>query len=168
MVPKGRLELPLSRKRRIKSEMYDAESIDGAVPVPISECIIYQGPRSRDGYGICGHKNKKVIWAHRKAYEDFYGEIPDGMIIRHLCDNPLCINPKHLAAGTHADNVMDRVKHGRSAEGERNGRSKLTVKQVRFILSHPEISGAELARKYGVWKHVIYRIRSGSIWACAR
>jgi hypothetical protein len=53
-----------------------------------------------------------------------------GLVVRHTCDNPLCINPDHLLIGTHNDNVQDKVNRGRQAKGTHNGRSKLTEPEV--------------------------------------
>jgi Fe-S-cluster-containing dehydrogenase component len=64
------------------------------------------------GYGIIYH-NKKTILAHRISYEIHIGKIPEGRIICHHCDNPGCVNPAHLYAGTYQDNVNDMMKRRR-------------------------------------------------------
>lgn len=102
--------------------------------------------------------------AHQVAYIEHKGEIPIGMIIRHTCDKPGCINPNHLLMGTHADNVADRVNRNRSAVKEQNGRSKLTIKNVEFIKKHNELSHAELARKFNVSARAITLIRTEVNW----
>ena len=60
-----------------------------------------------------------------------------GTVVRHTCDNPRCINPKHLLLGTVQDNIDDMVARGRNrgASGERNSMAKLTDEQVRVIRS---------------------------------
>lgn len=78
-----------------------------------SECEEWQGPRSRAGYGRVGRG-----YAHRVAYERLHGPIPAGMVVRHRCDNPPCVNPAHLELGTHADNMRDMAARGRSFRGE--------------------------------------------------
>ena len=74
-------------------------------------CWVWQGARQRE-YGSVGFEGK-VRRAHRVSYEMAYGPIPDGAHVLHSCDNPPCVNPSHLRPGTRADNMRDRVLHGR-------------------------------------------------------
>lgn len=62
-------------------------------------CWIFQGARLESGYGWW-----RRGYAHRRAYEDAYGRIPDGLHIDHLCDARMCIRPDHLEAVTQAEN----------------------------------------------------------------
>ena len=56
------------------------------------------------------HPNSRgQVRVTRKLWEIFYGEIPEGLIIRHRCDNTRCVNINHLEIGTHQDNRMDRA-----------------------------------------------------------
>lgn len=80
----------------------------------MSECILWTGGRWANGrYGYVWLGGKKVISAHRKAWIDAYGEIPNKLFVCHKCDVPLCVNPKHLFLGTHKDNMQDALKKGR-------------------------------------------------------
>jgi hypothetical protein len=92
------------------------------------------------------------------------GQIPEGYVIRHKCDVRRCINPEHLIAGTHAQNVRDRVERKRSAIGERNGRSKLTEQQVKEIKYIKSLNNTILAYIYGVDRRVIRDIKTGRKW----
>jgi hypothetical protein len=74
-------------------------------------CWNWKGRISK-GYGIFNHS--KLITAHRFSYILHNGNIPDKKIICHTCDNPKCVNPKHLYAGTHKDNTNDMLERGRA------------------------------------------------------
>ena len=76
------------------------------------ECWLWTAYRDNKGYGEFG-LDRKVHKAHRVAYLLTYGAIPEGAHILHSCDNPQCVNPKHLRAGTRKDNMQDKVQRGR-------------------------------------------------------
>jgi hypothetical protein len=83
-------------------------------------CVEWTGSKHRDGYGklkVLG----RTYSAHRYAYTLFKGEIPAGNMIRHKCDNRLCVNIEHLETGTHRDNMNDRNERNRTAKGDRTG-----------------------------------------------
>ena len=54
-----------------------------------------------------------MIIASRLSYKIFRGEIPEGMLVCHKCDNKKCVNPDHLFIGTAKDNALDMVSKGR-------------------------------------------------------
>jgi hypothetical protein len=116
-----------------------------------------------DGYVMVTIEGKRMQ-AHRYAYNDAYGDLTDDGVILHTCDNPSCINPKHLVQGTHQDNVRDRVEKDRSAKGTRNGRSKLTEEQVREIKRDKASTNKQLGQQYGIDPANISKIRTGKVW----
>lgn len=76
------------------------------------ECWIWTGTTDGYGYGVTSHFRQKIK-AHRLSYEMRFGPIPPGLVVRHKCDNPCCVNPNHLELGTQKDNVRDAVSRGR-------------------------------------------------------
>jgi hypothetical protein len=98
-----------------------------SLPQPKSnDCILWDKELTKDGYGhiqLTYNSKKYHFRAHRLIYmlsNNIDNLLPD-QIIRHTCDNPKCINVKHLLLGTHEDNVKDRVERNRSAKGIKNG-----------------------------------------------
>ena len=120
-------------------------------------CWIWHGATFHFGHA-------KVFWGgkhlkgHRIAYEAFVGRIPAGLVVRHTCDVPGCLNPEHLLVGTQADNRRDCVERGRHATGSRVHTSKLTEAQ-RAHIACSEASTSELARRYGVDTSTIRRVK---------
>src|SRR3954469_15711218 len=74
----------------------------------LDRCWEWQGPRWKDGYGVCRYNNK-TIRAHLASFLLFIGKIPQGLQLKvcHSCDNPPCVNPMHLWLGTAKDNTHD-------------------------------------------------------------
>lgn len=139
----------------------------------VNGCWEWQGKLSADGYGCLSDKinNEKDILVHRKSYELFKGEIPEGMQVCHRCDNPCCCNPEHLWLGTPSENTQDCIRKGRRPHEKTRAISagKITEEQVReirelhkngslqkelqekFKLSQSQISGIITHR---FWRHV--------------
>lgn len=121
-------------------------------------------------YGIIrvwrGDGTATMETAHRVAYRLAVGEIPAGLLVRHGCDNPICVNPRHLLLGTQADNARDMVRRKRnwSSRGERNWQAVLTDAQVaeaRNLYALGGIRQADLAARYGCTQSHISSIVSG-------
>ncbi len=77
------------------------------------ECRVFLGT-ARNTFG---HRAMSVhnypVHVHRVSYAVHHGPIPEGMVVRHTCDNPPCIEGGHLILGTQLDNVRDMFDRGR-------------------------------------------------------
>ena len=84
-----------------------------------TDCIEHEGARNAKGYGKVLRRSTNpdlptVQMAHRWAWIQAHGEIPEELLVRHKCDNPPCINVDHLELGTDEDNARDRDSRGRN------------------------------------------------------
>lgn len=79
-------------------------------------CWLWKGSKLSSGYGQAVRPDASERWragkpvqegAHRVSYKLFCGDIPRGKLIRHLCNNKVCVNPEHLTTGTQKDNMAD-------------------------------------------------------------
>jgi hypothetical protein len=136
-----------------------------------TDCWLWTGAKQggRGGkYGAfqLGWKIQKR--AHRLSFEIANGPIPDGMMVCHACDVPLCVNPAHLFLGTAKENTddMDAKNRRVSCKGQRNGASKLTTEAVRNIYLDPR-TNREIAQDHNVNSNLISQIRHRKIWADA-
>lgn len=135
-----------------------------------SECWVWLGAKRCGGYGQVLARGKKR-GAHRESYEAENGEgCAEGLVVRHKCDNPPCVNPDHLEIGTVADNNRDMTDRGRRAKGEDNGSCKLTERDAREIVAiyvprSPTHNQKALANRFGVSQTQIGKIVRGERWA---
>ena len=134
-----------------------------------AECWEWLGCKLQ-GYGVISiTRNKITISAksHRLAYAQEYGlKNLSELVVRHTCDNPSCVNPKHLLLGTFKDNSADRDDRGRAADfkGVKHGNARLTENDVRAILKSRTAPVEYLSNKYGVSKNHIGSILRGDRW----
>jgi hypothetical protein len=137
-------------------------------------CWEWTAGRFTNGYGQF-RVGKRKVRAHRAYYERVVGPVPDGLILRHSCDNRPCCNPKHLIPGTHADNAADRESRGRGARngtslpGVCNPAAKLDpVRVAEALAMHAQ--GATLvavARAFGISPSQAGNIVHGRSWRAA-
>lgn len=127
---------------------------------------------NKDGYPIYCWRGK-ITRMSRALYGMKFGDIPNGLVVRHKCNNRGCINIDHLCVGTQADNVWDSVMSNTHRNpvlsGEDNGYAKLTKREVLRIYSLKDNHNLTLdgiAEKLGgkVSRSTIHLILQEKIW----
>lgn len=141
-------------------------------------CWYWTGVLKDNGYGVFSVKRRGKwisVYAHRYMWEFLNGPIPKGLLICHRCDNPRCVNPKHLFLGTYKDNSMDAARKGRCCmqanphlipKGERNGGCKITegtVANIRELRKEGYLI-RQLVDEFDLSKSQIKRIIYGKSW----
>ena len=127
------------------------------------DCIDWTYAKTRDGYGQVRYRGAtrrahKVSYCMSNGigYEDVKG------VVMHSCDNPCCVNPRHLTVGTQHENIIDCVSKGRfrSVEGIKNPRSIVSNSDAEKMRSMREIgmTYGDIAKSMGVGKSTAYRV----------
>lgn len=133
----------------------------------INSCWEWKGYTGNRKYGTFQIKNKNSM-AHRISWMIHNGEIPNGLLVCHKCDNPSCVNPNHLFLGTPKDNMDDmnqkgRARHDNNPRGNLRRQIKIRDEQV-LDIRHRYLNGEScnsLSKEYGVGRAHIERIVSG-------
>ena len=136
------------------------------------DCWIWTGgSKNQKGYCLIqvGGKGSKHILAHRLSYTIHHGAIPDGMVIMHSCDNPGCVNPAHLKAGTQSENIIEAFNKGRKVcipplhFGEKHWSAKLNEELVRYIRVSDK-TPTMLSKELGVGRQSIAKAKQRKTW----
>lgn len=91
---------------------------------------------------------------HRRVFYETHGYLPE--VVMHTCDNPRCINPDHLKAGTYVENMQDCKRKGRLGDARNfaaaNGRTKITPIEAACIrkLRSEGTTLSNLAKEFGI------------------
>lgn len=130
---------------------------------PETGCWDWKGSISRNYGYIAGEslgngKREPNIQAHRFSYIHYVGPVPSGMKVLHSCNNSICVNPKHLRLGSHADNMADLAASGRRigrGSGARIGIQKLS--KLKKLLK-TKMTQQQIADQVGIDRSTLQRI----------
>lgn len=136
--------------------------LKAAMAEDTDECQPWPFCKSR-GYGMLQLEGRKMV-ATRYVVAHCHGPSPSPKHeAAHSCDNPACINKRHLRWATSRENSLDAVRRRRTPRGERHPRAKLTQADVDRIRARTE-TARELSENLGVTMNTIYDIRTGKSW----
>lgn len=106
--------MALTEAQRLARE---GKLLDRCIPEPNSGCWLWLGYVKNSGYGSLSLREEGrtvTKTAHRWAYLLFRGELKDSDVVRHSCDNKICVNPDHLLVGDQKQNISDCISRGRN------------------------------------------------------
>jgi hypothetical protein len=132
-----------------------------------SGCLFWQGAKTDAGYPIFTDGDRRKVYAHRWVVEQWMGRrLRRDEHVMHACDNPSCVNVRHLSVGSAADNEQDKKLKGRQAWGERHGMRRLTEDAVRDIVAmRGHVSQKALADKHGISQAHVSKVQLRQSWA---
>ena len=161
--------LYLSDKRRNNGDLTIEERFLDKVDKSSGECWIWTAKKYYYGHFDIGGE---TLLAHRVSYSLFVGELEDGKVIAHKCDNPLCVRPEHLMMCTQQENIQDCIDKGRRAKekpnqwGEKSHKAKLTDKdvlEIRRLYKEGKML-RRIAEQFGVNESTIKAIVNRRTW----
>jgi hypothetical protein len=144
---------------------------EASSPEPNTGCWLWTRALDAHGYGsVWDPGTRKVVYAHRAAYEAANGPLAAGLCVCHRCDNPPCVKPAHLFSGTRGDNIRDMDRKGRRVNaphiGEAHHKAVLTEEQVRTLRRERDagMTLPQLRDKYGISKSAVCAIAQRRVW----
>lgn len=136
-----------------------------------SGCWCWTGSKTKKGYGkirLASDQKSPMVLASRVSWVIHNKQDAGQLLVCHTCDNPSCVNPKHLFLGAYTDNNLDMKNKNRHSKGEFHASAKISEADAKNILlryASGEISMSRLGRKYGIGTMQVCRIVHGSRWA---
>ena len=117
----------------------------------LDDCIDH-GKKGSGGKYTYTWREGRQIGLHRAVYADKHGLSLgdlDGLVVRHTCDNPRCINPEHLLIGTQMDNIQDMLLRGRKTDRVITDEQVAEIRR-RYTPRCPVNGQTAMAKEYGV------------------
>lgn len=139
---------------------------DRITPEPNTGCWLWTGAVNDSGYPQA-KVDARTRYVHRLAIELDGRQLGDGQQSCHACDQPSCVNPRHLSPGSQSFNLRDMVRRGRRhyARGEAHREARLTQKQVDEIRAALKVGTQRaIAARFGVHHSTISHIAAGRTW----
>jgi len=136
-------------------------------------CIPWLGTKTSKGYGIlhfAGPPLFRKTTAHRIAWVLAQGELERSELVLHRCDNPSCVNVKHLFIGSPKENTEDMVRKGRHSWRDGTPWQKLNDHDVVRILALRQEGWTqqEVADSFGVSRPLISLVEHGKVMHAAQ
>jgi hypothetical protein len=133
-----------------------------------SKCWLWMGKPTKDGYGQTKVNGKRWV-VSRLVYKLYFGDFDKTKIVCHTCDNPRCVNPKHLFLGTQKDNMLDMVKKKRNFKRIKptDPRIKISTKsvlEIRALTKEGKLSHGVIAEMYGITRSNVGAIHRRKSW----
>lgn len=151
-------KLPKFRKMPLENRFW------GKVNVPNNPeaCWEWTAALSNKGYGLFYDPVFSTNLASRIAWMLTNGPIPDGFNACHRCDNPKCVNPRHIFLGTQKDNMSDASTKGRMRGCPKLGKTQ--VFQIIALLRAGRLTMPQIAARYSVSPETISGIKHKRTW----
>ena len=133
------------------------------------ECWDWIGGLCGPGYGQfrigTSPSDRRLIMAHVFSYNLHYGDLGD-LFCLHSCDNKRCVNPRHLFAGSQAENMADKVAKKRQRYGILCWQSKLDQQKISAarVLKLNGWSYKRIADRFNVHVMSLYKALKGQTW----
>jgi len=144
-----------------KRTLYD--HLVSLVAIDTNDCVEWQNCRTPLGYGRVCYQGKHR-YTHRLALE-IVGQYPtpESNVARHLCNNPPCVNPRHLRWGTAQDNINDRSERGVWREAMRARAVQLSDSERQQMIYYSTVGMPQKAigQRFGVSDATVRRIIRG-------
>jgi len=133
-----------------------------SIPEEKTECWLWTGFKDKNGYGRISNRDTKMSLSHRYSYELKFGNIPDGFMVRHVCNNPMCVNPDHLKIGTSKDNSQDCNLSGR--QGHKGTKFNLQLACLTYLAANFGVPTNQISIATGVSRATVRRIANKEVW----